>query len=139
MSQITRAAGYARVSTEEQARDGYSLAAQERKIRAYREAMGWELVDVFADAGRSGKGLRGREGITRLLEGSSSGRFERLIFVKLDRLARNLRDLLQICDRLESEGVGIVSVEESIDTATAGGRRSGMSLDLWLNSSARLS
>jgi site-specific DNA recombinase len=116
------AAGYVRVSTEEQAREGYGLAAQEQAMRAYCQAQGWELVEVYADAGRSGKSMRGRDDLARLLEDAGAGRFQRVVFWKLDRLARNLRDLLEICDGLEALGVGIVSVQEAIDTGTATGR-----------------
>jgi site-specific DNA recombinase len=117
-----RAAGYIRVSTDEQVREGYGLAAQEQAARAYCQAQGWELVDLYADAGRSGKSLRGRQELARLLEDAQAGRFKRVIFWKLDRLARNLRDLLDICDRLDALGVGIVSVQEAIDTGTPAGR-----------------
>ena len=116
------AAGYVRVSTEEQAREGYGLAAQQQAVRAYCQAQGWELVEVYADAGRSGKIVRGREELARLLADAGAGRLQRVIFWKLDRLARNLRDLLDICDRLEALEVGIVSIQESIDTGTASGR-----------------
>ena len=51
--------GYCRVSTTEQAHEGYSLAAQEQAIRAYCQAQGWELLEVYADAGRSGKVSKG--------------------------------------------------------------------------------
>ena len=117
-----RAAGYIRVSTEEQAREGYGLAAQEQAVRAYCQAQGWELVEVYADAGRSGSSTRDREALAKLLEEAQNGALERVVFWKLDRLARNLRDLLEICDRLEALGVGIVSVQESFDTGTATGR-----------------
>ena len=119
---MTTAAGYVRVSTEEQAREGYGLSAQEQAVRAYCQAQGWELVEVYADAGRSGKSMRGREELARLLADAGAGRFQRVIFWKLDRLARNLRDLLDICDRLEALEVRIVSIQESIDTGTASGR-----------------
>ena len=119
---MTTAAGYVRVSTEEQAREGYGLAAQEQAARAYCQAQGWELVEVYADAGRSGKSMRGREALARLLEDAQAGRFQRIVFWKLDRLGRNLRDLLDICDTLESLNVGIVSIQEAIDTGTAAGR-----------------
>ena len=79
-------------------------------------------MEIYADAGRSGKSVRGREELARLLTDASDGRFQRLIFWKLDRLARNLRDLLDICDRLEALGIGIVSIQEAIDTGTPAGR-----------------
>ena len=116
------AAGYVRVSTEEQAREGYGLAAQEHAVGAYCQAQGWQLVEVYVDAGRSGKSMRGREELARLLANAAAGRFQRVVFWKLDRLARNLRDLLDICDRLEALEVGIVSIQEAIDTGTPAGR-----------------
>ncbi len=117
-----RAAGYIRVSTEEQAREGYSLGAQDESIRAFCLGHRWELINVYADAGKSGKSLRGREQLLALLADAKSGHFERLVFWKLDRLGRNLRDLLDISDRLEEAGVGVVSIQESIDRGTASGR-----------------
>jgi site-specific DNA recombinase len=119
---MTVAAGYVRVSTEEQAREGYGLAAQRQAVRSYCAAQGWELVEVYADAGRSGKSVRGREELARLLADAGAGRFQRVVFWKLDRLARNLRDLLDICDRLEALEIGIVSIQEAIDTGTPAGR-----------------
>lgn len=117
-----RAVGYLRVSTTEQAREGYSLSAQQQAVRAYCQAHGWELVESYADAGRSGKSLQGRDELARLLEDAQAGNFERVVFWRLDRLGRNLRDLLDICDRLEVSGVGVVSIQEAIDTGTAAGR-----------------
>ncbi len=117
-----KAAAYVRISTEEQAQEGYGLSAQEQSARAYCIAQSWELVEVYADAGRSGKALTGRDALKRLMDDAQAGKFERIVFWKLDRLARNLKDLLNICERLESLDVGIVSVQESIDTGTAVGR-----------------
>jgi site-specific DNA recombinase len=116
-----KAVGYIRVSTQEQT-EGYSLSAQQTAIEAYCKAQDWELVEVYRDAGRSGKNLAGREELTRMLADTKSGQFERVVFLKLDRLARNLKDLLTICDGLEAAKVGIVSIHESIDTGTATGR-----------------
>lgn len=117
-----KAVGYIRVSTEEQVREGYGLAAQEQAVRAYCQAHGWDLTEIYSDAGRSGKSMKQREALNRLMDDAEAGAFERVIFWKLDRLGRNLRDLLSICDRLEGVGVGIVSIQESIDTGTAAGR-----------------
>ena len=59
--------GYARVSTEEQARDGVSLEAQEARIRAYAQAKDLTLRDILVDEGRSGKDLR-RPALQELLD-----------------------------------------------------------------------
>ena len=117
-----RAAGYIRVSTGEQAREGYSLAAQEQAIRAYCQAYGWELVDLYVDGGRSGRKLDGRDEMARLLSDAEAGRFQRVVIAQLDRMARKLRDALEIYDRLEGEETFVVSIKESIDTSTPMGR-----------------
>ena len=117
-----KAVAYLRVSTTEQATDGYSIPAQRRAVESYCQSQGWELVEVYADEGRSGKSIEGREALARLLQDAQAGLFERAIVLRLDRLGRNLRDLLRVCDELEAAGVGVVSVREAIDTGTAAGR-----------------
>ena len=117
-----KAVAYLRVSTTEQANEGYSIQAQRRAAEGYCQAQGWELAEIYADEGRSGSSIEGRDELKRLLADAGSGQFERVIFWKLDRLGRSLRDLLSICDDLEAAGVGIVSIQESIDTGTAAGR-----------------
>ena len=112
---------YTRVSTTAQENEGYSLSAQEESARAYCKAQGWELTAVYADA-KSGSSMAGRGELARLLVDAADGEFERVIVWKLDRLGRNLRDLLDISDQLEQAGVGVVSIQESLDTGTAAGR-----------------
>ena len=91
-----------------------------------RESVGVGVARGFRttliDEGRSGSSIEGRDELKRLLADAGSGRFERVIFWRLDRLGRSLRDLLRICDDLEAAGVGIVSIQESTDTGTAAGR-----------------
>src|SRR5579864_2557966 len=84
-SALVRAIGYGRVSTEEQARDGYSLAGQEQSVRAYCLALGWELVAFHTDAGRSGKSITGRDALARLLEDVRRDGVEKVIVWRLDR------------------------------------------------------
>ena len=117
-----KAAGYTRVSTEEQAREGYGLDAQKSAVEAYCKAQGWQLVEVYIEAGVSGKSTRGRGALARMLQAADAHAFDRLVFWKLDRLSRNLRDVLDLSDRLENAGVEIVSVQEGIDAGTATGR-----------------
>ncbi len=119
---VIRAAGYARVSTEEQAREGYGLDAQRTSIEAYCKAQGWSLVNVYIDAGVSGSSQRGRLALAQLLAAAESKSFERVVFWKLDRLSRSLRDVLELSDRLEKQGVQIVSIQEGIDAGTPTGR-----------------
>ena len=117
-----KAVGYARVSTEEQAREGYGLDAQRTSIDAYCKAHGWSLVNVYVDAGVSGSSQRGRLALAQLLAAADAKSFDRVVFWKLDRLSRSLRDVLELSDRLEKQGVQIVSIQEGIDAGTATGR-----------------
>jgi site-specific DNA recombinase len=117
-----RVVGYTRVSTEEQAREGYGLSAQEQAIRAYCLPRQWTLADIYTDAGVSGKSMKGRDELARLLNDARAGAFAAVIFGKLDRLARNLRDLLDIWDALDRAGVGVICIDQNIDTTTSAGR-----------------
>ena len=68
---------YIRVSTEEQAREGYSLAAQERSLREKCSREGWEVYDVYADRGISGKDITHRPAMTTMLDDASRHEFDR--------------------------------------------------------------
>src|SRR5947209_11823766 len=122
MSDQVRAAGYVRVSTDEQAREGYSLNAQRRAITAYCETHVSSLVTVYEDAGVSGKSTENRDGLSKLLTDAAEGGFVRVVFLKLDRLSRRLRDVLAVCDELERFGVLPVSIQEGMDGSTPTGR-----------------
>ncbi|UCF41683.1 MAG: recombinase family protein, partial [Gemmatimonadota bacterium] len=91
--------GYCRVSTEEQAREGVSLDAQRKRLAAYCTAHGFELAGVESDEGLSG-GVppAQRPGLTRALEQVRRGEAAGLVVVKLDRLSRSVRDVLDLAD-----------------------------------------
>ena len=117
-----RAIGYIRVSTEEQAKEGISLEAQEEKIRAFCLAKDWELVKIFSDAGYSAKNLK-REGILSLISFCERKKCDIVVIYKLDRLTRNVRDLgYLIQDVFEKNGIAFSSVQDNFDTTTASGR-----------------
>jgi DNA invertase Pin-like site-specific DNA recombinase len=116
-----QAVGYVRVSTEKQADLGVSLEAQTEKIRAMAVVQGAELVEVIVDAGESAKDLR-RPGMTGLLELVDARAVDVVIIAKLDRLTRSVKDLADLMERFNRRGVALVSVAESLDTATAAGR-----------------
>jgi site-specific DNA recombinase len=119
-----RAAGYVRVSTEEQATHGHGLDAQIRAVRSFAESQGYELVDVVADPGISGATRPGdRPGFGRLIELAADGQFSVLLVWKFDRLARQIVFAVTAVNELsERFGVVIRSVTEPIDTATPMGR-----------------
>jgi len=115
--------GYTRVSTEEQARGGYSLDAQESKIRGYCALYDLDLARILSDPGESGKNLN-RPGIRAVLEDLRVKRVDGLVIAKLDRLSRSLRDWSNLIDEFfaEKAGLKLFSVNDSIDTRSASGR-----------------
>ncbi|MBO9539670.1 recombinase family protein [bacterium] len=121
----TKVVGYVRVSTQEQACEGHSLAAQEAKLRAYAELYDLELVRIETDAGQSGKNLD-RPGLQRALDGMRAGDAEALLIPKLDRLTRSVADMARLIDEFFGERsrhkAALLSVADQIDTRTAGGR-----------------
>jgi len=116
-----KAVGYIRVSTEQQADSGLGLEVQEAKVRAMAEVQSAELVELIVDAGESAKSLR-RPGMERLLTMIDQRKVDSVIVYKLDRLTRSVQDLGALLDRFDRKGVSLVSVSESLDTATAAGR-----------------
>src|SRR5258708_7689560 len=114
-----KAAGYIRVSTDEQVTHGLGLEIQERSIRAFAESQGYELVDLVADPGISGATRPSeRPGFARLLEIAAAGGVAILLVWKFDRMARNIVFAVTAVSELsEKYGVAIRSVTEPIDTA----------------------
>ena len=120
---MIRVIGYTRVSSEEQALHGVSLAAQAEKVRAYCALYDLELVEIIEDAGVSAKSLD-RPGLGRVLSALDRGEVAGVVVAKLDRLTRNVVDLgVLIKDYFgEKGGCSLLSVADSIDTRSAAGR-----------------
>lgn len=113
---------YLRVSTEAQADEGYSLAAQAEKLEAYCRMKGIEAFKRYVDGGFSGSNLT-RPAITELMDAIRSGQVERVVVYKLDRLSRSQKDTLYLIeDVFLPHGVDFVSINENIDTASPYGR-----------------
>lgn len=121
MATRTKVIGYVRVSTEGQASEGVSLDAQRAKLTAYAVAMDLEIVEIVEDAGVSAKTLN-RPGLARVLEALEGGRAEGVLVAKLDRLTRSVRDLGELVERFFAARFSLLSVSDSIDTRSAGGR-----------------
>jgi len=118
---MTRVVGYVRVSTEEQASSGCSLAAQEAKIRSYCELYGIDLIEVISDAGQSAKTIN-RDGQQKALAMLDDGTANGIIISKLDRLTRSCRDWNSLIERYFAGKASLLSVDDKIDTQTASGR-----------------
>ncbi|MCG6533421.1 MAG: recombinase family protein [Syntrophales bacterium LBB04] len=117
-----KAYGYCRVSTEEQAREGISLDAQEDKIRTYAQLKDLELLDIIRDEGYSGKNIQ-RPGLQKLLALIQGPEAEAVIVYKLDRLTRNTSDLLHLVEVIfRKDNTRFFSITEEIDTDSAMGK-----------------
>lgn len=116
-----RAAIYARVSTDEQAHTGTSLAAQLDRCRSHADDSGWHIVGTFADEGISGA-LSSRPALNQILRLVEDGEVDVVVITKLDRIARSLRHLLDLLDLHERHDVQLVALDDTIDPSTASGR-----------------
>lgn len=116
-----RVAIYIRVSTDEQASEGYSLGAQQDRIVKFVESQGWEIAEVYSDDGFSAKDLN-RPAIQRLIKDAKSSKFDVVVFYQLDRLVRSVRDLHELLQLFEDHSIAIRSTTEIFDTTTAIGR-----------------
>ena len=120
-SKPTRAAIYTRVSSEEQAQEGTSLEVQRDRATAYCKAQGWDLAEVFTDAGISGA-KADRPALQALLAAVESGQVDVVVVCKMDRLARSMRHLSPMLGDLDDKGVALVSIAESFDSQSPAGR-----------------
>src|SRR5262245_40127695 len=121
-----KAIGYVRVSTEEQAREGVSLGAQEERLRAYCAMQGLELIDVVCEPGVSGSvALLGRPAGARLAEAIRERSVEHVVALKLDRLFRDAVDALTQTRQWDRSGIALHLVDmggQSLNSASAMGR-----------------
>jgi len=114
--------GYARVSTAEQANKGVSLAAQRQRIAAYCEAHGLELAGIEEDAGISAKATGNRPALQRALSALKRREADGLVAVKLDRLSRTTRDVLDLVAISAKQGWALHSIDDKLDTGCPQGR-----------------
>jgi len=122
MQKKLKAALYIRVSTEEQAIDGQSASAQAETLKQYCYAFGIEIFDIYMDMGISGKSLKDRNELIRLISDCSNSLFDMVLVWKISRLSRNLKDLLYLIDIFEKHKVHFASCSEKFDTGTPVGR-----------------
>jgi site-specific DNA recombinase len=112
---------YTRVSTQEQAQEGTSLNHQLDQLKKQCESQRWQITGIYEDPGYSGKDGE-RPALKRMLADAKSGLFNKVLVHKMDRLARNLRLLLEIEDKLAKCGASFYSVGEVLDSSTTSGR-----------------
>ena len=113
---------YVRVSTTEQAEEGYSLGEQEARLRKLCDAKGWILVKVYTDGGFSGGNME-RPALQEMIKAIEKGEADVVLVDKLDRLSRSQFDTLYLINKVfEPNNVAFVSNKESFDTSTPFGR-----------------
>jgi DNA invertase Pin-like site-specific DNA recombinase len=118
---IERVAAYVRVSTQEQKLHGLSLDAQRMKLAEYAEQNGMKIVEWYVDEGVSGRKLiRNRPELQRMIHDAEEGKFDRIIFIKLDRFFRSVAEYHECMKRISP--VIWSTTEEEYDLTTANGR-----------------
>ena len=111
---------YVRVSTDDQRDNGYSIDSQLRMIKEYCEKNEYDIVDVYNDAGHSGKDLM-RPEMQRLLKDIKSKKIDKLVAIKVDRLTRNNYDGFWLLNYCGEHDVKIELILEPYDVSTANG------------------
>ncbi len=113
---------YTRVSTEDQAREGFSLGEQEEKLRQLCDYKGYEVYKVYCDAGISAKDMENRPQFQEMLQDMKDGKINYIVAYKLDRVTRSVRDLEELITQLEKYNTYLVCDRDDVNTSTANGR-----------------
>lgn len=119
---MNKCAIYVRVSTTEQAREGYSIGEQTARLKKYCESMDWKVYKTYTDAGFSGASLD-RPSLNQMIRDIKKGKISKVVCYKLDRLSRSQKHTLYLIeDVLLSNDCDFVSMNENFDTSTPFGR-----------------
>lgn len=114
-------ANYIRVSTLEQAQEGYSISAQKERLTAYCKAQGWENYKFYVDEGISAKDTD-RPELQRLLKDMRNGRIDTILVYRLDRFTRKVIDFHKMLEEMKEYDCTFKSATEPYDTSSAMGR-----------------
>lgn len=113
---------YVRVSTQEQARDGYSIDEQIERLKLYCKAMNFIIVKIYTDAGHTGSNMN-RPALQDMIADIKAGKADSIVVYKLDRLSRSQKDtLFLIEDVFLKNNTDFISMSENFDTSTSFGR-----------------
>ena len=123
MNEERKVAGiYIRVSTEDQAREGFSLGEQEEKLKALCKYKEYKIYKVYKDAGISAKDMEHRPAFQQMLEDMRIGKINYIVAYKLDRVTRSVRDLEILISDLEKHNCYLICDRDDVNTSTANGR-----------------
>ena len=113
---------YIRVSTEDQAREGFSLGEQEEKLLQLCSFKELEVYKVYKDAGISAKDMEHRPQFQEMLQDMKEGKINYIVAYKLDRITRSVRDLEELISILEQYNCFLLCDRDDVNTSTANGR-----------------
>lgn len=113
---------YIRVSTEDQAREGFSLGEQEEKLLQLCKFKELEVYKVYKDAGISAKDMEHRPQFQEMLKDMKEGKINYIVSYKLDRITRSVRDLEELISVLEQYNCFLLCDRDDVNTSTANGR-----------------
>ena len=116
------AAVYIRVSTEDQAREGFSLGEQKEKLLQLCAFKGYEVFKIYEDAGISAKDMEHRPAFQEMLSDMKKGKINYIVAYKLDRVTRSVRDLEELISVLEQYNCFLVCDRDDVNTSTANRR-----------------
>ncbi|HBJ12236.1 MAG TPA: hypothetical protein DDY53_02750 [Clostridiales bacterium] len=113
---------YMRVSTEDQAREGFSLPEQKERLEAFCKFKGYEIIDYYQDAGISAKTGNHRPEFERLKEDIKSKKINTIISLKLDRITRSIYDWENLITFLDENDAYLDCANDEVNTTTANGK-----------------
>ncbi len=119
----SKAAIYVRVSTIEQVKKGYSIAAQKSNLTEFCYKQNWDIFDIYADEGISGKNISKRPGILKLISDIEKFEINIVLLYKFDRLTRDVKDTESIINLLEKYNVTVYTISGGlVDISSATGK-----------------
>ena len=113
------AAVYIRVSTEDQAREGFSLGEQKEKLLRLCSFKGYEVFKIYEDAGISAKDMEHRPAFQEMLSDMKKGKINYIVAYKLDRVTRSVRDLEVLISELEKHNCYLICDRDDVNTSSA--------------------
>lgn len=113
---------YMRVSTEDQAREGFSLPEQKARLEAFCKFKGYEIIDYYQDAGISAKTGNYRPEFERLKNDIRAKKINTIVSLKLDRITRSIYDWENLITFLDENDAYLDCANDEINTTTANGK-----------------
>ena len=113
---------YTRVSTDDQARDGYSLGEQLKRITKHCENFEYEIYKIYEEPGISAKNTKDRPKFNQMIEDMKAKKFNMIVAIKIDRISRDLIDFLKFMESAKNYECDVEFILDKVDTSKATGR-----------------